>query len=181
MSSGSVSSEGASVGRAREARLGALGSCRRSFLPSGTSGKVETVLQSKNIITQLLQEEIPPQIEVCPDARSLDNALEVVGHRFAEDFGLDPMSEEGVGQDISSSNKGGDLVGEARGEFPVDSRSTFIPGSIRPCVACASDARKIGFYRIQSRRGGRGAIPSRQAPPPRRVGPGAVAARKTCR
>jgi hypothetical protein len=33
------------------------------------------------------------------------------------------MSEEGIGQDISSSNKGSDLVGEARGEFSVDSRS----------------------------------------------------------
>jgi hypothetical protein len=50
-------------------------------------------------------------------------ALEVVGYRFAEDVVQDPMSEEGVGQDISSSNIGGDLVGEARGEFPVDSCS----------------------------------------------------------
>jgi hypothetical protein len=83
---------------------------------------VETVLHSENIITPLVQEEIPPQIEVCPDVRGLDMALKVVGHRFAEDVIQDPMSEEGIGQDIYSSNKGSDLVGEAIGEFSVDSR-----------------------------------------------------------
>jgi hypothetical protein len=84
---------------------------------------METVLHSENIITPLVQEEVPPQAKIGSDARGFDNALEVVGHRFAEDVVQDSVSEEGIGQNVPSSNKESDLVGEASGEFPVDPRS----------------------------------------------------------
>jgi hypothetical protein len=61
-------------------------------------------------------------------------ALEVVGHGFTEDVVQDSVSEEGISQNVSPSNKGSDFVGEARGEFPVDSRSLlhFLLSQIDP-------------------------------------------------